>query len=150
MGSIEDAIRDLASQDTPNIAATARRHNVERSTLSRRWRGKTASWEDHVDSVSLLTKKEQKNPVAYINKLTERGIPPTNAMVRNFAHDICQKWPGKNWVYRFIQANQNILVSGYLSGTDLNRQKADNIYEYRLYFELVSISLFILFETNYI
>ncbi|KIX04029.1 uncharacterized protein Z518_07582 [Rhinocladiella mackenziei CBS 650.93] len=127
----------VASQDAPNIAATAKRHNVDRSTLSRRWRRKTGSWEDHVDSMSLLTKQQQKNLVFYINKLTERGIPPTNAMVRNFAHDIWQKWPGKNWVYRFIQAHENVLKSGYLCGADLSRKKANNVHQYRPYFELV-------------
>ena len=137
MGLIDAAICDLESQDAPNITATAKRHNVDRSTLSRRWRGKTSSREDHIDSISLLTKQQQKNLISYINKLTERGIPPTNAMVRNFAHDICQKWPGKNWVYRFIQANEKVLKSGYLCGADLSRKKADNVHQYRLYFELV-------------
>src|SRR4051812_2355000 len=139
MQPIDAAINDLASQEAPNIAATAKRHNVNRSTLSRRWRGKIGSWEDYVDSMSLLTKQQQKNLVSYINKLTERGIPPTNAMVRNFAYDICQKWPGKNWVYRFVQAHENVLKSGYLCGADLSRQKADNAYQYRLYFELVCV-----------
>ena len=128
MGSIDAAIDDLASQSAPNIAATATKHDVDRSTLSRRWRGKTGSREDHVDSMSLLTKQQQKNLVSYINKLTERGIPPTHAMIRNFAYDICGKWPGKNWVYRFVQAHEKVLKSGYLFGVDLSRKKADNVY----------------------
>jgi hypothetical protein len=149
MGSIQDAISDLESQEFPNIAATAKKHHVNRSTLSRRWRGETGSLEDHIDSVSLLTKQQQKNLVSYINKLTERGIPPTNAMVRNFAHDICQKWPGKNWVYRFIQTHEKTLKSAYLNGADLSRKKADNEHEYRLYFELVSNYILWLFSTNF-
>jgi hypothetical protein len=139
MRPIDAAISDLASQDVPNIRATAEKHHVNRSTLSRRWRRKTGSWEDHIDSMWLLTKQQQKNLVAYINKLTERGIPPTNAMVRNFAHDIYKKWPGKNWVYRFVHAYQNVLKSRYLCGADLSRHKADNIYQYRYYFKLVCV-----------
>ena len=87
--------------------------------------------------MSLLTKQQQKNLVSYINKLTERGIPPTHAMIRNFAHDIYGKWPGKNWVYRFVQAHEKDLKSRYLSGADLSRKKADSAYQYYLYFKLV-------------
>ena len=148
MGSIEDAIEDLESQDVPNIADTARRYGVNRSTLSRRWRGQTGSREDYYDSVSLLTKQQQKNLVSYINKLTEWGIPPTNAMVRNFTFNICQKRPSKNWVYRFVEANKSTLISRYLSGADLNRKKVDNIHEYCLYFELVRLLLIWLYRTN--
>lgn len=137
MDSIEAALRALALQDKPNISATAKLHGVDRTTLSRRWRGKTNGRDQYIDSVSLLTKQQQKNLVLYINKLTERGIPPTNAMVRNFAHDICGIWPGKNWVFRFVDTHKNILKSGYLQGSDLSRKKADNAYQYRLYFELV-------------
>jgi len=96
MEPIDAALRDLALQDKRNISEIAGSHDVHRSTLSRRWRGKTKGRDHQIDSVSLLTKQEQKNLVLYINKLTERGIPPTNAMVRNFAHNICGIWPGKN------------------------------------------------------
>ena len=88
MSSIEAALRDLALEDKPNITTIAESHTVHRSTLSRRWRGKIKGRDQYIDSILLLTKQEQKNLVLYINKLTERGIPPTNAMVRNFAHDI--------------------------------------------------------------
>ena len=128
MSSIEAALRDLALEDKPNITTIAESHTVHRSTLSRRWRGKTKGRDQYIDSVSLLTKQEQKNLVLYINKLTERGIPPTNAMVRNFAHDICGNWPGKNWVARFVHTHKNTLKSGYLQGADLSRKKADNAY----------------------
>ena len=128
MSSIDAALYNLASQDILNIAMTAQKYDIDRSTLSRRWNGKTASREDYINSQSLLTKQQQKNLITYINKLTERGIPPTNAMVRNFAYDIYQKWPDKNWVYRFIQTHKNVLKSSYLSGIDLSRKKADNLY----------------------
>jgi len=55
MSPIDAAISDLASQDAPNIAATAKKYGINRSTLSRRWRGKTGSLKDHIDSISLLT-----------------------------------------------------------------------------------------------
>jgi hypothetical protein len=41
-----------------------------------------------------LTLTQEKELVQYINELTEKGIPPTVAMVRNFAEDIVGKRPG--------------------------------------------------------
>ena len=38
MGSIEEAIADLKSQEHPNITATAKKHGCNRSTLSKRYR----------------------------------------------------------------------------------------------------------------
>lgn len=43
MGSIKDAIAFLRSSDGRNVAAVAKRFNVNRSTLSKRFRGKTGS-----------------------------------------------------------------------------------------------------------
>ena len=43
---IAEAIADLETQDHPNIAATARKYQVARETLSKRFRGKTSTIED--------------------------------------------------------------------------------------------------------
>jgi hypothetical protein len=51
---IAAAITDLESQDHPNIAAIARKHTVARETLSKRFRGKTAS----IQEVTLYTRKQ--------------------------------------------------------------------------------------------
>ena len=74
MGSIEAAFPALALQDKPNISTTAKLHSADRTTLSRRWRGKTKRRDRYIDSVLLLTKQQQKNLVLYINKFTERGM----------------------------------------------------------------------------
>jgi hypothetical protein len=58
-------------------------------------------------------------------------------MVRNFAHDICGIWPAKNWPGRFSERWKDELASGYLSGIDLSRKKADNEYQYGQYFQKV-------------
>jgi Tc5 transposase DNA-binding domain len=137
MGSIEAALAALALQNQPNYTATALQYNVDRTTLSRRHRGITRSRVDYIDELSLLTQYQQKTLVDYINVLTERGIPPTNTMVRTFAYDISGKWPGKNWVYRFVDAHNDVLQSGYLQGADMSRTKADNIRQYERFFEMV-------------
>jgi hypothetical protein len=58
-------------------------------------------------------------------------------MVQNFAKDIVKKRPGKNWAYKFVKRYQKVLKSSFLAAADLSRKKADNAYQYTLYFKLV-------------
>ena len=44
---VAKAIADLKTQDRTNIAATARKYDLTRETLSKRWRGITGSQEDY-------------------------------------------------------------------------------------------------------
>jgi hypothetical protein len=135
MGSIEAAITDLESQKHPNYTATAKKYDVDRTTLSRRHRGITAARGTREAYSQLLTKQQSKNLVAYINKLTERGIPPSIHMVRQFAYDICRKMPGKNWAARWIKSQISELQSGFLEMMDLSRKKAENPYQFYRYFQ---------------
>lgn len=137
MGSIEAALTALKSQNPPNYNATAKEYGVNRTTLSRRHRGITGSTRELHDSISILTKQQEKTLVEYINKLTNRGLPPTTSMVLNFAADIGKHRPNRCWVARFVKRHSNELQSGFLSGFDLSRKKADNYYQYSLFFEQV-------------
>ena len=58
-------------------------------------------------------------------------------MVWNFAEDVIKKRPGKNWAYKFVKWHQKVLKSGFLVVADLSHKKADNAYQYTLYFKLV-------------
>jgi hypothetical protein len=137
MAPIDDAIDDLRSQKTPRIVQTAKKYNVHHSTLSRRFHGVTVPRAVLAESQSLLTNQQQLRLIKLINDFTNEGIPPTNAMVRNFAEEIVKKRPGKNWVTRFYKAHEHTLQSRYLAPADLSRKKADNYYDYKFYFELV-------------
>ena len=59
-------------------------------------------------------------------------------MVARFAEEISKKKPGKNWVARFVKSSKEELASGFLTGFDLTRKKADNVFQYQRYFDLVS------------
>ena len=48
---IDEAIADLETQDRPNIAATAKKYRVDRTTLSRRFRGKTGTIQEANSSI---------------------------------------------------------------------------------------------------
>ncbi len=138
MTSIETALADLALQDSSNYTATAKKFNINRSTLSRRHRGKTVFVKESKQTTSILSNQQEKELIRYINKLIERGIPSFNAMIRVFAYNISGKQPGKNWSYEFVRRHSDILQSKFLQGADLERKKADNAYQYQLYFDLVS------------
>ncbi|KAF2432893.1 hypothetical protein EJ08DRAFT_647654, partial [Tothia fuscella] len=81
-------------------------------------------------SRQLLSPQQESTLVAHINTFTDRGTPPTNAMVSNFAKDICGKEPGKNWCSSFVKRWAHVLKSCYLTGLDSDRKKADSVYQY--------------------
>ncbi len=138
MTSIETALADLALQDSSNYTATAKKFNINRSTLSWRHRGKTAFVKKSKQTTSILSNQQEKELIRYINKLIERDISSFNVMIRVFAYNISGKQSGKNWSYEFVQRHSDILQSKFLQDADLKRKKVDNAYQYQLYFDLVS------------
>ena len=56
MQAINKALKDLASQKSPNYSATVRKYSIDRTTLLRRHRGLARSWVVNVaNTKSLLT-----------------------------------------------------------------------------------------------
>ena len=94
MGSIEEAITDLKSQEHPNITATAKKHGCNRFTLSKRYNGIHSSRQAGYNCECLLTPAQSKALIKYVNQLTEHGLPPTTLVVRNFAAEIAGREPG--------------------------------------------------------
>jgi hypothetical protein len=137
MAPIDDAIAALQGPDPPSITQAAKDYKVNRSTLSRRFRGVTTSKDLATANRSLLSKTQQITLINYINKLCDQGLPPTCAMVRNFVEEIAKRRPGHNWVHRFNKSYSDILSSGYLAGADYQRTQADSWRNYSRYFELV-------------
>ena len=139
---IEEALAALALQESPNYKRTAREYGVTRSVLSRRHRGLCRSIREAREYQCLLSTQQQTELINHINELSEAGIPPTPSMVRVFAFEISQQWPGNHWVSRFVETHKTILKSAYLHGFDLKRKKADNYYMIKSYFELVCVLIF--------
>jgi hypothetical protein len=138
MDSIEKALSDLASQEKPNYATTAKKYGVAASTLSRRHRKITMSRDDATATFkSLLTPQQEQVLIEYINKLSVFSFPPTVLMIRNFAFKICKNMPGSNWPIRFIKRHNKVLDSRFLKGFDLSRKKADSPEAYKRYFKMV-------------
>ena len=137
MEAIELALQDLRLQDVPNISATAKLYNVDRSTLSRRYNKVTNPKEMCHQNEQLLSRQQEKDLVEYINKLTEKGLPPTTAMVRNFAEQMARKRPGNSWSQRFCMRHNHVLSRGYLNTIDSQRKGANAKASYEYYFNLL-------------
>jgi hypothetical protein len=100
MSQIEAALRELALQDPPNITAVAKKYGCDRITLSRRFWQVTVSKNTAYNNQKLLDDIQSKALIKYINDLTERGLPPTVAIVKNIAAEIIGRQPGHNWLTR--------------------------------------------------
>ena len=139
MGAIDEALDFLKSSESVNYAETARLFNYDETTLRWRHQGKQRSRQDADFSYkSRLSKQQERDLIAYINKLTVRGIPPTLPMIKNFAQDIAKIEVGKNWSHSFVQRHRDELGCGWFDGLDISRKKADNTTRYKAYFELVA------------
>ncbi|XP_044720094.1 tc5 transposase DNA-binding domain-containing protein [Hirsutella rhossiliensis] len=109
---IAEAIIELQSQDRPKYAETARKYNIDKSTLWRRFKGKTASNHDaNSYSRQKLTSAQEEILIGHVNKLTDRGIPPTPQMLKNIAEEIAGTELGVNWVSRFRKRHHDRLSS---------------------------------------
>lgn len=130
MAPIDEAIAFLRSSDQFSIAEVARRFNVNRSALSKRFQGKTGSLAERAESNQLLSNKQELVLVEHIRRLCEWCLPPTPAMVTLWASVLCGSEPGKNWSAGFKARQKDVLDSRYLKATDLSRHKADSRTSY--------------------
>jgi hypothetical protein len=83
MADFKSALAACDSSEGPNYSKISKEY-IHRTTLSQHHRGiQTTRAEATSQSRSALSKEQQLELVGYINKLSERGFPPTNATVRN-------------------------------------------------------------------
>jgi Tc5 transposase DNA-binding domain len=85
-----------------------------------------------------LSTAQEEVLVAYIIKLSDRGLPPTPRIVRNLAKELSKSEIGGHWVSRFCARHKNELTSVYLRTIDHKRKIADNSLHFEHYFKLVS------------
>ena len=94
---IKLTLKELTFLNKLNISIIIKLYNVDRSTLSRRHRRLTNPKSNYHENEQLLSNQQELDLVKYISKRTEMGLPPTTAMVRNFAEQIVGKRPGNGW-----------------------------------------------------
>src|SRR4051794_33419514 len=123
MAPIDDALADLKSLkpgESINFTQIAKKYGVNRSTLSRRWRGKSGTVAERVKNTQLLNNAQELQLIEYIKTLYNQGLPPTRAIISNFASEIASKQVGKNWIKRFLKRHLNKLISRWATGIDTN------------------------------
>jgi transposase-like protein len=88
MAPIDDALAEIESQESGKqifYAQIARNHGVVRSMLTRRHKAQTRSRDQLAAEQQTLSPQQEYELVLYIERLTKDGLPPTRAMIQNFA-----------------------------------------------------------------
>lgn len=117
--AMDAALAELRSSDSPNISQTARVHNVDRSSLSRRFHLKTTSKAHGYHVQRLLNSHHGKELIKHIARLCDHCLPPKPCIVANIAHELCGRRPSKNWSSRFVARHSAELDSRYLNTLEL-------------------------------
>ena len=89
MAPIDEAVAFLKSSDEPNISEAARMFKIERSTVSKHFRGKRGSIAKANETKQLLTKTQEIVLVNHIKRLCDWCLPPTPEIVATCAKELC-------------------------------------------------------------
>jgi hypothetical protein len=131
------AIERLGPGEHFSYRKVAEEYNIQHSTLRRRYQGLCAPRAGEAQNRQKLSPQQELQLVQYIEDLTERGLPPTRAMIRNLGGDVAGVACSDAWVSQFLRRNKHLLTSKWTSGMDRNRHKADSKDKYEAYFDLL-------------
>jgi hypothetical protein len=134
--TMDAAIAELQSSESPCIAATARSHGVVRSTLWRRWKGIATTRGQAGEDKRLLNDQQEQQLLSHMRDLCDRCLPPTPAIVSEIASQLGGKAPGHNWCSRFVERHGDELDSRFLNSLDLERHHADSVTSFERYFSI--------------
>ena len=140
MPGLQDAlteIRNLDPGDKLVYTNIAQKHGVSRTTLSRAHRGVQVPQGVADPNQRKLTPQQEADLVQYIETLSARHLPPTRAIVQNFASKVAQDPCSDSWVTRFLHRHRDRLTCHWATGMDSNRHNAESGYKYKLYFDLL-------------
>ena len=137
---LEEALAKCRLHDNPNFSAISIQYSVDCSTLSRRYHGKQQSYlESHSESVQCLTLLQEQILIDFINRLTNRSLPPTSQIVKNVAQELSNRSVGKNWVGQFTRCHSDQLHTGYLQSIDNKRLNAENLVLMQMFYNQVGV-----------
>jgi hypothetical protein len=131
------AIESLEPGEKLVYAQIAKKYGVEPTTLARRHKGASTSRNTKAQNQQALHPQQEAELVRHIERLNRQGLPPTRAMIRNFASQIAQRELGEHWVDRFVQRHPDELISKWTTAMDNSRHKADSGKKYSLYSNLM-------------
>ena len=136
---VEKAVAAIKAGEFTDYSKAAARYGCDRTSVSKRIRGLTKSRKDALSFwCQCLTTTQEETLIEYINKLSDRGMPPTSRIVKNMAQEICGKEVNKNWVSVFVRRHKGRLKSLYLRNIDNLRVSAEYAPVFKLFYEQVS------------
>jgi hypothetical protein len=134
----QEALADLRTQEKPNFTDTAKKYNIVRFTLTRRFNSKTTSMEECISMHWQALSRSQENALLdLINRLTDRNLPPTPRIIKNLTEEIRGYTIRKNWIVTFIERHKAVLKSAYLRTIDNIRVKGEYTPAYKLFYKQV-------------
>jgi hypothetical protein len=143
------ALAEIELSKDPNYREIARRFNLTHTTLLRRAKGMTRSRAEFQSEINQnLNDAQERILIKQINRLTDRGIPPTSRMVKNFAEEMIGREVGKNWVSDFCKRHSSELKSLYLRNIENLRVKGEFGPIYKLFYDLVECFFALLYCTS--
>jgi len=122
---------------SPCIAAIARKYNVNRTTLGRRWNGVTTTRAQAAEDKRFLNDQQEQQLLQHIRYLCDQCLPPTPAIVAEIAARLGGRAPGGKWCSRFVNRHKNELDSRYLNSLNLERHQADSMASFEQYFSII-------------
>jgi transposase-like protein len=125
---IDLALAECEKEAIPNWSAIAKKHGVHRTTLRRRFKGSQRSFvESRSENVQRLTLEQEEVLISFINKYSDRSMPPTSQIVKNVVEELCRGPVDKNWVGRFTKRYKHRLRAVYLRTIDGKRVSSEYI-----------------------
>jgi len=135
---LDTALAELGKLDTQNFAAAAKKHRVDRTTLSRRFRGVTRSRQEAVSiSKKLLTNSQEEVIINFINRQASRGLYLTSRLLKSMVEHFLGREINKNWPGDFLRRYTTEIKGVYLSGFDKSRHAAESAANTKHFFENV-------------
>jgi len=129
------AVLAIRSGEFKDYSNTVKKFHCSHTAVMRRIKGLTKTRQE-VNSFyhQCLTTDEEEILISRINKLTDRGLPPTSQIVRNLAEEIRREPVGKNWTGQFVKRHKLRLKSVYLRNIDNVRFSAEYAPMFILFF----------------
>lgn len=124
---MEAAITELINSKTRNFSIVAKKWDLVRTTLSRRFYKQTRSKAEFLSQEhQLLTTAEEDAIFDYIERIGTRGLHLTPSMLVTLVEQYLGRSVSKNWVYGFEKRNNERINSVFLYGFDKKRHLAES------------------------
>ena len=135
---VTKAVLVIRSGEFKDYSNAAKKFHCSHTAVMRRIKGLTKTRQEANSFYhQCLTTDEEEILISRINKLTDRGLPPTSQIVRNLAEEIRREPVGKNWTGQFVKRHKLRLKSAYLRNIDNVRFSAEYAPMFILFFQLV-------------